>query len=127
MPRGERLGLTEDPVHLGAADGAGALRHAPARLADLDLAVEVPLLLALHAVAVVALRHADLLVSMGVPDPAGTRCGVHRTRAARLHPRGRGAVRPHPVDRAVDAMLTRWRVAVHDPGTGLRTAIDEAP
>ena len=47
-----RLRLTEDAVELGAADRARSLRHATTRLAHLDLAGEVPLLLALHTVGI---------------------------------------------------------------------------
>src|SRR5205085_10081302 len=75
--RGPSSGLAEDPVHLGAADRAGALRHPAAGLTDLDLAVEVPLLLALDAVAVVGVRHGLSSVVWGAP--AGTparRCGA---------------------------------------------------
>src|SRR5439155_7109657 len=68
-------GLAEDPVHLGAADRAGALRHPATGLADLDLAVEVTLLLALHAVAVVALSHGESPRSRGcLGVRAGRRC-----------------------------------------------------
>src|SRR6476619_3283625 len=49
-------GLAEDPVHLGAAHGADPLRHA-ASVGLVDLTVEVPLFLALDAVAVVGLGH----------------------------------------------------------------------
>src|SRR3954452_21910316 len=51
------LGLAEDAVHLGAADRAGALCHAPARVTDPNLTVERALLLALHAVTLVGLGH----------------------------------------------------------------------
>src|SRR5688500_17559566 len=47
------LDLAQDPVHGGAADRALALGHVHARLRDLHGALEVALLLALHAVAVV--------------------------------------------------------------------------
>src|SRR3954454_23557328 len=81
-PSGERRrpgrrssGLAEDPVYLGAADRAGALRHPATGLADLDLAVEVTLLLALHAVAVVALSHGESPRSRGcLGVRAGRRC-----------------------------------------------------
>ena len=52
---GGGLGLAQDAVHGGAADRALALGHVHAGLADLDRALEVTLLLALHAVAVVRL------------------------------------------------------------------------
>src|SRR3954447_10107749 len=43
-------GLAEDPVEVGAAHGAHRLGHAPAVLADDDLALRLALLLALDAV-----------------------------------------------------------------------------
>jgi hypothetical protein len=49
------LRLAEDPVHLGAADRAGALRHAAA-VGLGDLALELALLLALDAVRVTLVR-----------------------------------------------------------------------
>src|SRR5204862_5376012 len=72
-PRGETarseqtvgLGLAEDAVHLRSAHGAETLGHAATGVAHLDLAVEVALLLALDAVAVVSLRHGVLLVVGG--------------------------------------------------------------
>src|SRR3954447_25329252 len=73
-PTSAVLRLAEDPVHLGAADRAGALGHPATGLADLDLAVEVALLLALHAVAVVALRHGISSFSGCLGTRAGRRC-----------------------------------------------------
>ena len=70
----EDLSLAEDPVHLGTADGARALGHTSARLADLHLAVKVTLLFALHAVAVVALSHGVLHVSTGA-GPGAAQAG----------------------------------------------------
>src|SRR5262249_29245892 len=50
-----------DAVHLGAAHRTRALGHAAPGVAGDDLALEVALLLALHAVAVVGLGHVALL------------------------------------------------------------------
>src|SRR6185312_3847935 len=73
------LRLAEDPVHRGAADRALALGHAPTRVADRDLTLEVALLPALHAVAVVGVGHVVLLVF-------STPCGFPRGRRHRTHP-----------------------------------------
>src|SRR6478609_5064057 len=53
---GGESGLTEDPVHLGAAHGANPPGH-PAAVGFGDLTVEVTLLLALHAIPVEGLSH----------------------------------------------------------------------
>ena len=50
-------GLSEDAVHFGAAHRTRALGHAAPGVAGDDLALEIALLLALHAVAVVGLGH----------------------------------------------------------------------
>src|SRR5262249_15198986 len=52
-----RSGLSEDAVHLCTAHRTRALGHAAPGVAGDDLALEVALLLALHAVAVVGLGH----------------------------------------------------------------------
>src|SRR5881398_970439 len=74
-------GLAEDAVHLGAAHGAEALCHATARVADSNLTVERPLLLALHAVALVALGHGSSLgrspAVPGRPRANATRLSVN--------------------------------------------------
>src|SRR5689334_7547360 len=73
------LRLAEDPVHRGAADRALALGHAPTRVAARDLTLEVALLPALPAVAVVGVGHVVLLVF-------STPCGFPRGRRHRTHP-----------------------------------------
>src|SRR5437763_12766830 len=50
-------GLAENAVHLGAGDRAEALGQASTGVAHLDFTVERALLLALHAVALVAVGH----------------------------------------------------------------------
>ncbi len=106
-----RSGLSEDPVHLRAAHGARALSHPPARLADLDLTVEVALLLALHAVSVVALGHAVLHSGRrgrapAGPQPIGARqsCGQRSaaTVCCRSSARPAASARGPRCDRAAD-------------------------
>src|SRR3954453_2969335 len=73
-------GLAEDAVHLGATHRAGALSHATPRVAASNLTVERPLLLAPHAVALVALGHGSSLGrSPAVPGrPRGQRYPAER-------------------------------------------------
>lgn len=52
-----RLGLAEDSVHLRAADRTGALSHPTTAFAGVDFTVEVTLLFALDAIAVIGLSH----------------------------------------------------------------------
>src|SRR3954447_9931285 len=121
-PTSASLRLAEDPVHLGAADRAGALGHPAAGLADLDLAVEVALFLALHAVAVVALSHGISSFSGRLGTRAGRRCGgtlpvsagdgrAGGKSAGRIGPR----LCPQPVDKAVERVGTDRRVPVRGP------------
>src|SRR6187401_1755433 len=102
---GLRLGLAEDPVHLGAADGAGPLGH-PATVRLGDLTLEVPLLLALDAVAVVGLGHRPFL------SFAAVRC----------HEVASSPASPHPLDPWIGPALT---VPVAHPRAGdLRAPTD---
>ena len=111
-PRGDRpfradcgSGLAEDAVHLRSAHGAETLGHAATGVAHLDLAVEVALLLALDAVAVVSLRHGVLLVVGGDACPG---CPRRVARGAfTLNPSG--LRRDNPV-----SGLRAWRGG--DPG-----------
>ena len=111
-------GLAEDPVHLRATDRALALCHATARLADRDLTLEVPLLLALHAVAVVGLGH---VASSGTwrphPRPRGAARSRNTVPVARNAtcdaPRGQPGCRSVPhILVAWEAMVLRWMRAV---------------
>src|SRR5438045_3544374 len=93
-----RSGLPEDAVHLRAAMRALAFGHPAPGVASYDLALEVALLLALHAVAVVCLGHVASL-PLSCPDRARGRDGPgHGTRtwfAVRRRARSRVRRRPH--------------------------------
>src|SRR3954453_20026283 len=91
-------GLAEDAVHLGAAHRAGALCHATSRVTDSNLPVERPLLLALHAVALVALGHGSSL-GRSPSVPGRPRC--QRYPAEREEPR------------KLSVWMTRYR-PIHD-------------
>src|SRR5690349_2248423 len=65
------LGLAQDPVDRRATDRALALGHVHAGLRDLDGALEVALLLALHAVAVVRVVGHDSSSSCCQPGRPG--------------------------------------------------------
>ena len=60
--RANELSLTENAVHLGATRWADALCHAAARVGNLYSSLEVALLFALHAVAVICHCHNFLLI-----------------------------------------------------------------
>src|SRR5207342_553188 len=103
-------GLAEDAVQLGAADRADALSHATTRLADLHLAGEVALLLALHAVSVsgVALSHRSS--SIGYSASGGMSAVVRTSRQPRaggcVSVGGGGSVAPRVAKRVVGRPAT---------------------